>query len=132
MKRIFCADDDPGMREVFPLIFSREGYEVTMFPTGEELLQNNLTPPDLFLLDKQLSGINGMDICRFLKNNPETRNIPVIIVSASRDLEHQAVSAGADDYIEKPFKLDHLLSLTRKYLSTSKDQHNVSVNHFNH
>jgi len=123
MKRIFCADDDPGMMEIFPLIFARAGYEITMFSNGEELLKNNLTPPDLFLLDKQLSGINGMDICRFLKNNPQTRDIPVIMVSASRDLEKQAVSAGADGYIEKPFKLDHLLSLTRKYLSQSAETH---------
>ena len=121
MKRIFCADDDPGMREVFPLIFSRAGYDITMFPNGEELLQNNLTPPDLFLLDKQLSGINGIEICRFLKNNPQTRNIPVIMVSASRDLEHQSASAGADDYIEKPFKLDQLLSVAKKYLSRSAE-----------
>jgi DNA-binding response OmpR family regulator len=117
MKRIFCADDDPGLQEVFPLIFTRAGYDVTMFSNGEELLKNESLPPDLFLLDKQLSGVNGMEICQVLKSQAITKNIPVIIVSASPDLDKQSKAAGADDYIEKPFKMQNLLSMMKKYLS---------------
>jgi len=117
MKRIFCAYDDPGLREIFPLIFSRAGYDVTMFQNGEEMLRNDFTPPDLFLLDRQLTGMSGVELCRVLKSQAVTKDIPVIIVSASRDLEKQCTLAGADDYIEKPFKLDQLLSLMKKYLS---------------
>ena len=117
MKRIFCADDDPGLQEVFPLIFSRAGYDVTMFSNGEELLTNEFAPPDLFLIDKQLSGISGMEICQVLKSQLITQNIPVIIVSASPDLDKQSKAAGADDYIEKPFQLRNLLNLMTKYLA---------------
>jgi CheY-like chemotaxis protein len=117
MKRIIFADDDPSLQEVFSLIFSRAGYEVTMYSNGEELLNNDFEPPDLFLLDKQLSGINGMEICQFLKSQPVTKDIPVIIVSASPDLDKQSILAGADDYIEKPFQLQNLLNLMTKYLA---------------
>jgi len=117
MKRIIFADDDPSLQEVFSLIFSRAGYEVTMYSNGEKLLNNDFEPPDLFLLDKQLSGINGMEICQFLKSQPVTKDIPVIIVSASPDLDKQSILAGADDYIEKPFQLQNLLNLMTKYLA---------------
>ena len=116
MKKILCADDDPGLQDVFPLIFSRAGYEVTMIDNGEQLLENEFEKPDLFLLDKQLSGVDGMEICRFLKGQDSTRDIPVIIVSASPHLDEQAKAAGADGFIEKPFKMKFLLELLKKYL----------------
>jgi DNA-binding response OmpR family regulator len=116
MKRIICADDDPSLQEVFPLIFGRAGYEVTMYSNGDELLGNSFEMPDLFLLDKQLSGISGMEICRFLKSQSATKDIPVIIVSASPDLNKLAREAGADDYIEKPFKMKEMLALLKKFL----------------
>jgi CheY-like chemotaxis protein len=87
-----------------------------MFSNGEELLKNEFSPPDLFLLDKQLSGVNGMQVCQFLKSQPVTRDIPVIIVSASPDLDKLSKDAGADDFIEKPFKIKNLLALMTKYL----------------
>ena len=52
MKRILCADDDPGLQDVFPIIFGRAGYEVTMVSNGEQLMENEFETPDLFLLDK--------------------------------------------------------------------------------
>ena len=116
MKRILCADDDPGLQDVFPLIFSRAGYEVTMVDNGEQLLENEFVLPDLFLLDKQLSGVDGMKICRFLKGQDSTRDIPVIIVSASPNLDEQAKAAGADGFIEKPFKMKFMLELLKKYI----------------
>lgn len=117
MKRIIFADDDPSLQEVFSIIFSRAGYDVTMYSNGEDLLKNDFDPPDLFLLDKQLSGINGMEICQFLKSQPVTKNIPVIIVSASPDLDRQSTLAGADGYIEKPFQLQNLLDIMNRYLA---------------
>jgi CheY-like chemotaxis protein len=116
MKRILCADDDPALQDVFPLIFGRAGYEVTMVDNGEQLLENEFVPPDLFLLDRQLSGVDGMEICRFLKGQDSTRDIPVIIVSASPNLDEQAKAAGADGFIEKPFQMKFMLELLRKYI----------------
>ena len=116
MKKIICADDDPGLQDVLPLLFGRAGYEVTMFSNGEQIMENQFEVPDLFLLDKQLSGVDGMVVCRFLKSQDMTRNIPVIIVSASPNLDSESKAAGADDFVEKPFQPKVLLSLLKKYI----------------
>lgn len=116
MKKIICADDDPGLQDVFPLLFRRAGYEVTMYSNGESLMENEFEIPDLFLLDKQLSGMDGMDICRFLKGQETTRHIPVIIVSASPNLDKEAKAAGADDFVEKPFQIRSLINVLKKYI----------------
>ena len=59
--------------------------------------------PDLFLLDKQLAGADGTDICRFLKGQQKTKNIPVVMISANPGIKEISVDAGADAFIEKPF-----------------------------
>jgi CheY-like chemotaxis protein len=116
MKKIICADDDPGLQDVFPLIFKRAGYQVTMLRSGDELMENEFELPDIFLLDKQLSGADGMEICRHLKGQESTRDIPVIIVSASPNLDKQAKAAGADAFLEKPFQTRYLLELLKRFI----------------
>ena len=117
MKKIIFADDDPGIQDVVNLIFEGE-YEVTIFSNGESLLNNNFEVPDLFLLDKQLSGIDGLDICRFLKAQESTRHIPVIIISASPNIDKLAKSAGADNVLEKPFNMKDLREIVASYTGT--------------
>ena len=116
MHQIIIADDDGSMRDIFQLILKRAGYDVTSFSDGELLLENKFELPDLFILDKQLSGVDGLDVCRFLKGQESTKDIPVIIVSASPNLDDQAKQAGADDFLEKPFRMSFLLDLLKKYL----------------
>jgi CheY-like chemotaxis protein len=115
MKHIIIADDDQSMRDIFELIFKRAGYTVTIYSGGDVLLSNEFTLPDLFILDKQLSGVDGLDVCRFLKSQESTRNIPVIIISASPYVAQLAREAGADAFIEKPFKTKDLLAMAEKY-----------------
>jgi DNA-binding response OmpR family regulator len=83
---------------------------------GEDLLNNKFTMPDLFLVDKQLSGYNGLDICRYLKSQRHTKNIPVIMISASPDIGRSSREAGADAYIEKPFEITNLVDLVNSYV----------------
>ena len=116
-KRILIADDDPGIQEIFALIFERAGFEVDLKMNGEELVKNKFSLPDIFLIDKQLSGHNGLDICRQLKSRKQTKNIPVIIVSAAPDIATLAKDAGADDYIEKPFDVNELLEIVNRFTS---------------
>jgi CheY-like chemotaxis protein len=117
MKQIIVADDDASMRDIFQLILKRAGYTVTSYSDGEILMGNNFELPDLFILDKQLSGIDGLDVCRFLKNQESTKKIPVIIISASPYVATLASEAGADDFIEKPFKTKDLLAMAEKYIN---------------
>lgn len=117
MNEIIIADDDVSMREIFELILQRAGYTVTIYADGEMLLDNDFKLPDLFILDKQLSGVDGLDVCRFLKNQESTKNIPVIIISASPYIANFASEAGAEAFVEKPFKTKELLAVIKKYIT---------------
>jgi len=115
MKKIVFADDDPTIQDVILLIFENE-YEIKAFSKGEPLLNNEFEKPDLFLLDKQLSGVDGLEICRFLKAQDTTRHIPVIMISATPNIADLARSAGADNVIEKPFPINELREMIANYI----------------
>jgi DNA-binding response OmpR family regulator len=72
--------------------------------------------PDLILLDVLLSGKDGRDIVKYLKQHEETKRIPVIIFSAHPGAEQTALEAGADDFMAKPFEIDDLLARVGQYL----------------
>ena len=74
------------------------------------------------MIDKLLSGYDGLDICRYLKSNPLTSHIPVIMVSASPDIGVAAIKAGADDFVEKPFDLKYLLKVIERNISRAKNE----------
>ena len=117
MKQIIIADDDPGIRDVFGLILTRAGYYVTLFSNGEVILNHEFTPPNLFIIDKQLSGVDGLEVCKFLKQNQSTKNIPVLMTSASPNAARVAANAGADAFIEKPFKIQTLIKLIEQFIA---------------
>jgi len=121
-KKILVADDDPGIRDIFKIIFEKAGYSIEIKGDAEDVLKNNFTIPDVFLIDKLLSGYDGLDICRYLKSNPLTSHIPVIMVSASPDIGVTAIKAGADDFVEKPFDLKYLLKVIERNISRAKNE----------
>ena len=116
VKRILVADDYPGIQDIFKIILESAGYMVEIISNGEYLLEDKYTVPDLFLLDKRLSGIDGIDICHHLKSRGTTAHIPVIMVSATPGIGTLSKKAGADDFIEKPFDIKHLLEMVKTYL----------------
>ena len=124
-KKILVADDDPGIRDIYKIIFERAGYNIEIKGDAEDVLKNNFTIPDVFLIDKLLSGYDGLDICRYLKSNPLTSHMPVIMVSASPDIGVTAITAGADDFVEKPFDLKYLLKVIERNISRSKNERSV-------
>jgi len=119
-KKILVVDDDPVIRDVFKIILEAAGYEVELTGDGRELLKNQFSPPHLFLIDKLLSGVNGLDICKHLKAQKATKNIPVIMISASPGIAGQSAEAGADDHIEKPFDRSHLLKVVSRNISNGR------------
>jgi DNA-binding response OmpR family regulator len=116
MKRIIIVDDDPAIRDAFVMIFNSEEYDVTVYPDAAPVLDHSFNLPDLFILDKQLSGVDGIDLCRILKEQKETKHIPVIMLSASPNIKSLANAAGADDVLEKPFRIKTLLESVGRLL----------------
>lgn len=113
-KKIMIADDDPGIVDAVEMLLEFEGYIVTTTVDGSTVLDMKEEMPDLLLLDIWMSGEDGRDICRQLKATQATKNIPVIMVSASRDIKQSALDAGADDFLAKPFEMNDLLAKIEK------------------
>jgi CheY-like chemotaxis protein len=111
MKKVMIIEDDPAIRDVLGLMFTRAGYTVSKHENGNFLLQSTFDIPDLFIIDKQLSGVDGLDLCKHLKSRPPTRHLPVIILSATPYLQRQAGEAGANAFVEKPFSNNDLLQI---------------------
>jgi CheY-like chemotaxis protein len=115
-KKILLAEDDPDISYILKSMLSNVGYEVKSIPTGKPLLQPNAERPDLYILDRQMPDVDGIDVCKHLKSDYDTKNIPVIMVSACPDLGFFAKNVGAEGFLEKPFKMRDLLTLIAKYI----------------
>jgi CheY-like chemotaxis protein len=114
-KKIIVADDDPAICDALQFMLEDEGYEVKTTVNGETIYKMEKEFPDLLLLDIWMSGQDGREICRYLKKKDLTKNIPIIMISAARDIAESARASGADDFIEKPFVMDDLLEKVAKY-----------------
>lgn len=114
-KRVLVADDDLSIVEVLDIVLSDNGYDVLTTLQAEGIMPLLLQKPDMILLDIWMSGANGKDICIKLKNDPQTKHIPVVMFSANRDTKEIAMQAGADGFISKPFDLSELLSLVEQH-----------------
>jgi DNA-binding response OmpR family regulator len=116
VRKILIVEDDESILDVLNIILKHAGYEVISYSDGKSVMLDDYEMPDLFLLDKQLSGIDGLDICRHLKTNISTKNVPVVMISANPEIATLSKLAGADGYIEKPFNLETLLSVVKQQL----------------
>lgn len=110
---IQIIEDEEDIVELIKYNLVKSGYTVSQALTGERGLESvNEKAPDLILLDLMLPGVGGLEVCKIIRSNPKTRNIPVIMVSA-KGAESDVVTGlelGADDYITKPFSPKVLLA----------------------
>lgn len=110
-KTALVIDDDPDILDFLHTLLELEGYQVTVTTRGDDLeMLRRESLPDLILLDVFLSGTDGREIVKELKQQEQTRAIPVIMFSARADVEAMARAAGADDFLVKPFNVDTLLT----------------------
>jgi DNA-binding response OmpR family regulator len=115
-KKVLVVDDELDILEFLQVILEEEGYDVLTSQKGEYLEQlHNGGLPDLILLDVLLSGKDGREIVKYLKQQDETKHIPVIMFSAHPSAEQTAREAGAEDFIAKPFEIDDLLARVAKF-----------------
>jgi two-component system phosphate regulon response regulator PhoB len=105
-EHVLAVEDEENILELIEYNLTREGYRVTTAGSGEEALRAARRElPDLVLLDLMLPGLDGLDVCRILKNDPKTAHLPIIMVTAKGE-EADVVTGlelGADDYVTKPF-----------------------------
>lgn len=124
---ILIVEDEEDLRDIVVYNLEREGYKTVAVESGEEGLSQTIAlKPDLVILDLMLPGMNGMDVCRQLKQSDDTKNIPIIMASAKGE-EADIVSGlelGADDYVTKPFSPRILLARVRSVLRRSKQAGN--------
>jgi len=116
-KVIMVADDDPAILDFVSIMLEFAGYRVTTTANGLTVLNIDGRLPDLLLLDIWMSGVDGRDICKQLKQKSGTSKLPVIMISASKDIETSAREAGADDFLAKPFEMDELLSKIKQLVN---------------
>lgn len=101
---ILVVDDDQMNRELLETVLKRSGYQIVTANGGEQAFKAVAEqPPDLILLDVRLGEMNGYDVCKTLKAEPETRSIPIVILTAAGDAtdEEEAALAGADGFFPK-------------------------------
>jgi two-component system, sensor histidine kinase and response regulator len=137
---ILIVDDTPDNLRLLSSILSEQGYKVRSVINGSSALMGaQAQPPDLILLDVNMPGINGYEVCRLLKDQAQTINIPVIFISASHEVidKVKAFSVGGVDYICKPFQVEEVLvrietQLSIRHLQANLQQalaHERSLNH---
>ena len=118
-ERIALVEDDRDLALALSLALRREGYQVEVYPTGRAGLEGVLDrPPDLVLLDLNLPDLDGLSLCRELRETAAVRDLPIIMLTA-RAAESDRVlglDLGADDYVTKPFSLRELKSRVRALL----------------
>ncbi len=105
-ERILVVEDDEPIAELIRHNLTRDGYRVACYSSGEKLLlRAGSDPPDLILLDLMLPGIDGLEICRLLREEEATRQVPIIMVTARGEEADivKGLECGADDYVVKPF-----------------------------
>jgi len=118
-EKILVVDDEEDILELVRYNLAKEGYQVKCVTSGEDALKAaSEETPDVVLLDLMLPGVHGLDVCRNLKSNESTMNIPIVMLTAKgEDADIVAgLELGADDYVTKPFSLRVLLARIRVVL----------------
>jgi two-component system KDP operon response regulator KdpE/two-component system response regulator MprA len=116
---VLVVDDDQAIVDALRMLLELAGYGAQGYSGGDVLEQIKKIQPDLLLLDVWLNGQDGREICRRVKADAAIGTLPVILISASRDLAATAKLAGADDFIEKPFDMDVVVAKVHRLLEPS-------------
>lgn len=121
--RVLVVEDEPAQREVLSYNLEAEGFSVSKAENGEEaLLCVDEDSPDIIVLDWMLPNVSGIEVCRRLKTRSETRNIPIIMLSArAEEVDRvRGLETGADDYVIKPYSVVELMARVRAQLRRTR------------
>jgi PAS domain S-box-containing protein len=120
---ILIVDDEPESRTLLTAMLTDNGYQVRAADGGQLALATIAdTRPDLILLDVRMPGMDGFEVCRRFKSRPDTRDIPLMFITASGELEEkvEGLRLGAVDFVTKPFQREELLARVRTHLELGR------------
>ena len=123
-KSVLVVEDEENIRELVSYHLLKDGYQVAGVASGEEALATaEAQPPDLILLDLMLPGVDGLTVCRRLRDNPRTEAVPIVMLTAKGEESDMVggLNLGANDYVTKPFSPKVLLARVRAVLRRTKD-----------
>jgi two-component system alkaline phosphatase synthesis response regulator PhoP len=127
MSKIMIVDDEQDIVELLSYNLEKEGFSTVKAYDGEAALGLvRSEKPDLMILDLMLPKMNGLDVCKAIRRNPETVNLPIIMLTAKGDEIDKIIGleVGADDYITKPFSIKELIARVRAVLRRMHDNDN--------
>ena len=120
---VLLVEDEPAQREVLAYNLEAEGFHVVQAGNGEEaLVLVDEAAPDVVVLDWMMPNLSGIEVCRQLKTRPDTRNLPIIMLSArSEEVDRvRGLETGADDYVIKPYSVVELMARVRTQLRRAR------------
>lgn len=119
-KKILVVEDEESLLKLESILLTSKGYEVQGVTTGQAALDAIAEEkPDLVLLDIMLPEMDGFEVCRRIKENPQTNDLPVVMLTAKKSREDMArgQQVGADWYITKPFKSVNVIETIQRFLN---------------
>jgi CheY-like chemotaxis protein len=119
-KKVLVIDDNTGVLFVMQQALQMKDYDVRTTESFMGVAAIEKSAPDLIYLDISLVGKDGREVAQELKNDERTKNIPIVILTAYPNADELAEEAGADDFLPKPFELEHLWEMTAEYTSESE------------
>lgn len=119
MRKILIVDDDPDILEAIKIIVESEGYNAEVTTRAREAIRIVQDfKPDLIILDVLLSGDDGRVICKSLKTDERTKDIPIIMISAHPSAKKSVKESGANSFVPKPFSIEELVYEVQKHIKT--------------
>ena len=116
MRKVIIIDDDEDSRKLLQTFLRLRNFSVQAFATAEDFLQQPALNADLFIIDINLGGMSGVEVCQHIKEDSLNKHTPVIIVSAHPEVERLSLDACADDFLARPFSPSLLLEKINKHL----------------
>lgn len=120
--KILVVDDELDICAILKFNLEKAGFEVSTAQSAEDALEKDINSYDLLLLDVMMEGMSGFDLAKMLKQKPQTKDIPIIFITA-KDTADDAVNGldlGADDYISKPFSIKEVISRVKAVLRRTR------------
>lgn len=114
-KKVVLIQDNEAILDIMDQVLEEEGFEVTASLTTEPVEKFDEIEPDVVIIDDHIKGKKkGSELIAELKSDPQTQDVSAVLTSTAADLPQKAKDCKADDYIEKPFDIDHMIEVVKK------------------